>query len=177
MHAVIEAARNVACSGAKPLAVTNNLNFGNPEKLEIMGQIVGTIEGIKKTCEILEAPIVSGNVSLYNETNGKSILPTPVIGMIGIIHDIEKIIHKNAKTNQTLFVIGQNELIDDGWLGCSLYQEVFYDKNDGKVPNINISQEKKIIDFLLYLNSKGLIEAAHDISDGFYFQILSEMLF
>ena len=102
---VAEAARNLVVSGAKPLAVTNNLNFGNPEKKEIMGQIVGSIKGIKEACEQLNTPVVSGNVSLYNETNGKSILPTPVIGMVGIVDDIEKIIYMNAKNNETLFIV------------------------------------------------------------------------
>ncbi len=177
MLAVIEAARNICCSGAKPLAVTNNLNFGNPEKKEIMGQIVATIEGIKKSCEFLNTPVVSGNVSLYNETNGKSILPTPVIGMVGVIQDINKVIKKNAKNKNTILILGQDDQKDDGWLGSSLYQEILYSQCDGKVPEVNLKQEKIIIDFLTQIHANDLIIAAHDISDGGLLPSLMEMLF
>ena len=97
MQAVCEAARNIAASGAKPLAITNNLNFGNPEKKHIMGEIVGAIKGISKAASYLNTPIVSGNVSLYNETNGNGILPTPVIGMVGIINKVENCLGVNSE--------------------------------------------------------------------------------
>ena len=176
MLAVIEAARNLACSGARPLAVTNNLNFGNPEKLDIMGQIVGSIKGIRKSCKYLNTPVVSGNVSLYNETNGKSILPTPIIGMVGVIDDINKVIKKHANAKNTLLILGQDNKKEDGWLGSSLYQEIFKRKIDGKVPEVNLGAEKKLIDTLLKMNLKGFIEGAHDISEGGLLPCLIEML-
>ena len=173
---VAEAARNLIVSGAKPLAVTNNLNFGNPEKKEVMGQIVGSIKGIKEACEELYTPVVSGNVSLYNETNGKSILPTPVIGMVGVIDDIEKIIFMNAKNNETLFIVGQDENKFDGFLQSSLYQEIFCDDFLGQVPPINLKKEKHLHDFIMKLNDNKIINSAHDISDGGLLPCMIEML-
>ena len=173
---VAEAARNLVVSGAKPLAVTNNLNFGNPEKKEIMGQIVGSIKGIKEACEQLNTPVVSGNVSLYNETNGKSILPTPVIGMVGIVDDIEKIIYMDAKNNETLFIIGQDENKYDGFLQSSLYQEIFCDDFLGQVPPIDLKKEKQFQDFVMKLNDNKIINSAHDISDGGLLPCMIEML-
>ena len=173
---VAEAARNLIVSGAKPLAVTNNLNFGNPEKKEVMGQIVGSIKGIKEACEELHTPVVSGNVSLYNETNGKSILPTPVIGMVGVIDDIEKIIFMNAKNNETLFIVGQDENKFDGFLQSSLYQEIFCDDILGQVPPINLKKEKHLYDFIMKLNDNKIINSAHDISDGGLLPCMIEML-
>ena len=173
---VAEAARNLVVSGAKPLAITNNLNFGNPEKKEIMGQIVGSIKGIKEACELLNTPVVSGNVSLYNETNGKSILPTPVIGMVGIVDNIEKIIYMNAKNNETLFIIGQDENKYDGFLQSSLYQEIFCDDFLGQVPPIDLKKEKQFHDFVMKLNDNEIINSAHDISDGGLLPCMIEML-
>ena len=105
MQAVCEAARNLASSGAKPMAITNNLYFGNPEKKNVMGEIVGSIKGISSAALALNTPIVSGNVSLYNETNGKSILPTPVIGMVGIIDEVEKSLGLDANFENTLLIL------------------------------------------------------------------------
>ena len=173
---VAEAARNLVVSGAKPLAVTNNLNFGNPEKKEVMGQIVGSIKGIKEACEELQTPVVSGNVSLYNETNGKSILPTPVIGMVGVIDDIEKIILMNAKNNETLFIVGQDVNKFDGFLQSSLYQEIFCDDFLGQVPPIDLKKEKQFHDFIMKLNDNEIINSAHDISDGGLLPCMIEML-
>ena len=173
---VAEAARNLVVSGAKPLAITNNLNFGNPEKKEIMGQIVGSIKGIKEACEQLNTPVVSGNVSLYNETNGKSILPTPVIGMVGIVDNIEKIIYMNAKNNETLFIIGQDENKYDGFLQSSLYQEIFCDDFLGQIPPIDLKKEKQVHDFVMKLNDNEIINSAHDISDGGLLPCMIEML-
>ncbi len=173
---VAEAARNLIVSGAKPLAITNNLNFGNPEKKDVMGQIVGSIKGIKEACEELHTPVVSGNVSLYNETNGKSILPTPVIGMVGVIDDIEKIIFMNAKNNETLFIVGQDEYKFDGFLQSSLYQEIFCDNFLGQVPPINLKKEKHLYDFIMKLNDNKIISSAHDISDGGLLPCVIEML-
>ena len=177
MQAVCEAARNVAASGAKPLAITNNLNFGNPEKKNIMGEIVGSIKGISKAASFLNTPIVSGNVSLYNETNGKGILPTPVIGMVGVIDEVENCLEMNAKEDNTLLVLGQSENFTEGWIGCSVYQEIENKIIDAAPPPVNLEKEKKIIDILLQLHTKNLLTAAHDISDGGLLTAICEMLF
>ena len=177
MQAVCEAARNIAASGAKPLAITNNLNFGNPEKKNIMGEIVGSIKGISKAASFLNTPIVSGNVSLYNETNGKGILPTPVIGMVGVIDEVENCLEMNAKEDNTLLVLGQSENFTEGWIGCSVYQEIENKIIDAAPPPVNLEKEKKIIDILLQLHTKNLLTAAHDISDGGLLTTICEMLF
>ena len=177
MQAVCEAARNIAASGAKPLAITNNLNFGNPEKIYVMGEIVGSIKGISKAALKLNTPIVSGNVSLYNETNGQGILPTPVIGMVGIIDEVENCLGISAENKNTLIILGQNEDFIEGWLGCSLYQEIITDDFDGAPPPINLNAEKQIIDIILMLNNNKLLVAAHDISDGGLLTTTCEMLF
>ncbi len=177
MQAVCEAARNIAASGARPLAITNNLNFGNPEKINVMGEIVGSIKGISQAALTLNTPIVSGNVSLYNETNGQGILPTPVIGMVGIIDEVENSLGISAENNNTLIILGQHEDFIEGWLGCSLYQEIVTDDFDGAPPPINLNAEKKIIDMMLTLNDDNLLTGAHDISDGGLLTAICEMLF
>ena len=177
MQAVCEAARNIAASGAKPLAITNNLNFGNPEKKDIMGEIVGAIKGISKAASYLNTPIVSGNVSLYNETNGKGILPTPVIGMVGIINEVENYLGLNAKDGNHLLVLGQSEEFVEGWIGSTIYQETINSEFDGAPPPIDLAKEKSIIDTILTLNEKKLLTAAHDISDGGLLPSICEMLF
>ena len=177
MQAVCEAARNIAASGAKPLAITNNLNFGNPEKKDIMGEIVGAIKGISKAASFLNTPIVSGNVSLYNETNGKGILPTPVIGMVGIINEVENCLGLNAKEGNYLLVLGQSEEFVEGWIGSTIYQETINSEFDGAPPPIDLAKEKAIIDTILTLNQEKLLTAAHDISDGGLLPSICEMLF
>ena len=177
MQAVCEAARNIAASGAKPLAITNNLNFGNPEKKDIMGEIVGAIKGISKAASFLNTPIVSGNVSLYNETNGKGILPTPVIGMVGIINEVENCLGLNAKEGNHLLVLGQSEEFVEGWIGSTIYQETINSEFDGAPPPIDLAKEKVIIDTILTLNQEKLLTGAHDISDGGLLPSICEMLF
>ena len=177
MQAVCEAARNIAASGAKPLAITNNLNFGNPEKKDIMGEIVGAIKGISKAASFLNTPIVSGNVSLYNETNGKGILPTPVIGMVGIINEVENCLGLNAKEGNHLLVLGQSEEFVEGWIGSTIYQETINSEFDGAPPPIDLAKEKAIIDTILTLNQEKLLTAAHDISDGGLLPSICDMLF
>ena len=177
MQAVCEAARNIAASGAKPLAITNNLNFGNPEKKDIMGEIVGAIKGISKAASFLNTPIVSGNVSLYNETNGKGILPTPVIGMVGIINEVENCLGLNAKEGNHLLVLGQSEEFVEGWIGSTIYQETINSEFDGAPPPIDLAKEKVIIDTILTLNQEKLLTGAHDISDGGLLPCVCEMLF
>ena len=177
MQAVCEAARNIAASGAKPLAITNNLNFGNPEKINVMGEIVGSIKGISQAASTLNTPIVSGNVSLYNETNGQGILPTPVIGMVGIIDEVENCLGISAENNNTLIILGQKQNFAEGWLGCSLYQEIISDNLDGAPPPIDLKTEKQIIETIMTLNNNKLLTGAHDISDGGLLTATCEMLF
>ena len=177
MQAVCEAARNIAASGAKPLAITNNLNFGNPEKINVMGEIVGSIKGISQAASTLNTPIVSGNVSLYNETNGQGILPTPVIGMVGIIDEVETCLGISAENNNTLIILGQKQNFTEGWLGCSLYQEIISDDLDGAPPPIDLKTEKQIIETIMTLNNNKLLTGAHDISDGGLLIATCEMLF
>ena len=177
MQAVCEAARNIAASGAKPLAITNNLNFGNPEKINVMGEIVGSIKGISQAASTFNTPIVSGNVSLYNETNGQGILPTPVIGMVGIIDEVESCLGISAGNNNTLIILGQKQNFTEGWLGCSLYQEIIIDDFDGAPPPIDLRTEKQIIETIMTLNNNKLLTGAHDISDGGLLTATCEMLF
>ena len=143
----------------------------------IMGEIVGSIKGISKAASFLNTPIVSGNVSLYNETNGKGILPTPVIGMVGVIDEVENCLEINAQDDNTLIVLGQSKNLIEGWIGCSVYQEITNNKIDTAPPPVYLENEKKIIDILLKLNNKKLLTAAHDISDGGLLITTCEMLF
>ncbi|MDC1135895.1 phosphoribosylformylglycinamidine synthase subunit PurL [Alphaproteobacteria bacterium] len=176
-QAVCEAYRNISASGAKPLAVTNNLNFGNPEKQDIMAQIVGAVNGMGNACRTLNTPVVSGNVSLYNETDGMAIQPCPVIGMIGIIDD-----WKQAKgcglinAGKAIFVVGQNGDVNDGWLGCSVYAREIAGREGGAPPSVEPILEEKNGSLIRQAIANELIEAAHDISDGGLLVALAEMV-
>ena len=169
--AVAESWRNLIATGAEPIAITDNLNFGNPEKKEIMYEIKEAIKGIKKACYELNYPVVSGNVSLYNETNGKSIFPTPVIGGVGIIKNINHIKGFNAPDNSYIYIIGKTT----GHLGSSL----FYEKlkiYGGKPPKIDYSQEKKMVILLNFLSQNtNVLEGCHDISEGGIALAISEL--
>ena len=164
-QAVVETFRNLVISGAKPLAITNNLNFGNPEKPEIMGQIVGCIKGISKASRYLDMPIVSGNVSLYNETDGEPILPTPTIGGVGLVENTDDIIRIKAKRNDYLLLLGDKP----NHLGQSaFFKEVLNISGEeaGPVPKINFDKEKKVAKFIQEINSDKLILGGNDVSDG-----------
>ncbi len=159
-QAVAEAFRNLVSVGAKPLASTDNLNFGNPEKPEIMGQFVQAIKGISKAVKELNMPIVSGNVSLYNETDGVSINPTPTIGAVGLISEAENPINGRAYEGNMAVLIGETQ----GHLGqTALLQEVF-NRSDGNAPKVNLEVEKKHGNFVL--ENRELINACIDLSDG-----------
>jgi phosphoribosylformylglycinamidine synthase II len=171
-QAVAEAWRNLTAVGARPLAITDNLNFGNPEKPEIMGQLVGCIRGIAEACKALDFPVVSGNVSLYNETNGRGILPTPSIGGVGVIDDF--------KTSATLAFKAEGEsilLIGDtqGWIGQSLYLREICGREEGAPPPVDLAVEKRNGDFVRSLITSGAVSAAHDLSDGGLLIALAEM--
>jgi len=159
-QAVAEAYRNLVSVGAKPLAATDNLNFGNPEKPEIMGQFVQAIKGISQAVKELNMPIVSGNVSLYNETDGVSINPTPTIGAVGLIDEAENPINGRASEGNMAVLIGETQ----GHLGqTALLQEVF-NRSDGDAPKVNLEVEKKHGNFVL--ENRELINACIDLSDG-----------
>ncbi|MFL2801981.1 MAG: phosphoribosylformylglycinamidine synthase subunit PurL [Paracoccaceae bacterium] len=164
-QAVAETFRNLIISGAKPLAITNNLNFGNPEKSEIMGQIVGCIKGISEASKKLDMPVISGNVSLYNETNGNSILPTPTIGGVGIVKNIKDIIKIKAKVNDCLLLIGG---IPNHLGQSAFFREVLKISGEkaGPAPKINYENEINVANFIKTINHKKLIVGGHDISDG-----------
>ncbi len=134
-----EAYRNLCAVGARPLAVTDNLNFGNPEKPEIMGQIVEAIAGMGEACRALDFPVVSGNVSLYNETEGKAIPPTPAIGAVGLIDDIDAMATLAFKhTGETIILLGETR----GWLGASLYLREIAGREEGAPPPVALHREK-----------------------------------
>ena len=162
MQAVAEAYRNISASGARPLAATDNLNFGNPEKPEIMGQFVGCIEGIGAACKALDMPIVSGNVSLYNETDGRAILPTPTIGGVGLLERTGDRIGLAPQEDDRLFLLGET----GGHLGQSLLLAEVFGREDGDAPEVDLAAERRHGDFLRAANRAGLVSAAHDLSDG-----------
>ncbi|MCY7780894.1 phosphoribosylformylglycinamidine synthase subunit PurL [Bacillus haynesii] len=161
--AVAEAARNIVCSGAEPLAVTDNLNFGNPEKPEIFWQIEKAADGISEACNVLSTPVIGGNVSLYNESNGSAIYPTPVIGMVGLIEDTEHITTQHFKAEGDLiYVIG--ETLPE-FAGSEL-QKLTEGKIYGKAPAIDLEVEQSRQKALLKAIRTGLVQSAHDVSEG-----------
>ena len=172
-QAVAESWRNLIAVGAEPLAITDCLNFGNPEKPEIMGQIVGAITGMAEACRVLSYPVVSGNVSLYNETHGVGVQPTPAVGGVGLLKDASKRVG-SAFTNvgDAIFVIGKTL----GHLGSSLYLREVLESEEGAPPPVNLATEKKHGEFVRSLIADGrLVSACHDISDGGLLVALAEM--
>ena len=159
-QAVAEAFRNLCAVGAKPLATTDNLNFGNPEKPEIMGQFVGALQGIGRACEELDMPIVSGNVSLYNETDGQAILPTPTIGAVGLIAAGEEPILGRARDGHVALVVGETQ----GHLGQSALLYEVFNREDGDAPAVDLVAERRNGDFIR--DNRDLIKACTDLSDG-----------
>ncbi|HEX5033979.1 MAG TPA: AIR synthase related protein, partial [bacterium] len=173
-HAVAEAARNLACSGAKPLATTDCLNFGNPEKPEIMWEFAEAVRGMGEACRALDAPIVSGNVSLYNDTNGVSIFPTPTIGMVGRLEDASQCLASGFReAGDLIFLLG--DLV--GSLGASEYLSWIHGKTAGAPPPLDLSREKAAQDFVLRAIGEGLLASAHDVSDGGLAVALAESCF
>ena len=161
--AVAEGCRNVTCSGAKPIGLTNCLNFGNPEKPEIMWQFEQAVKGIGDTCLFFDIPVVSGNVSLYNETKGEAIFPTPTVAVVGLIEDQTKIMTQGfKKSGHRIGLIGFT--LEE--LGGSEYLKVLFNKTEGKAPALDRKNEKQVQEFCLELIKKGLIQSAHDCSEG-----------
>ena len=161
--AVAEAARNLVCSGAEPIGLTDCLNFGNPERPDIMWQFVLAIEGIKDACEHFSVPIVSGNVSFYNETNGLSIYPTPMLGMVGLIAQAHQTMTQWFKDEgDDIILLGSSR--ED--LGGSEYLKIIHAREQGSPPFLNLEAEKSLHDCVLALIRGGLVQSAHDCSDG-----------
>ncbi len=175
MQAVAEAYRNISAIGATPLAITNNLNFGNPEKPRIMGQITGSVTGMGMAAKHLNTPVVSGNVSLYNETEGQAINPAPVIGMIGVIDDVGDAIGIAAPEDADLVVIGQPQDCADGWLGVSVYADIMTENPDAAPPQVDLAMEAAHGDFVRGQIAAKTIVAAHDVSDGGLLPAVAEM--
>ncbi|MCL7406032.1 MAG: phosphoribosylformylglycinamidine synthase subunit PurL [Marivivens sp.] len=159
-QAVAEAYRNLSAVGAKPLATTDNLNFGNPEKPEIMGQFVGALQGIGEACIALDTPIVSGNVSLYNETDGQGILPTPTICAVGLIDNLNDAILGTARDGHVLLLLGETA----GHLGQSALLAEVYNREDGDAPHVDLAAEAAHGDFIRA--NRALINACTDLADG-----------
>ncbi len=159
-QAVAEAFRNLCAAGARPLAATDNLNFGNPEKPEIMGQLVGAIRGIGEACQALDMPIVSGNVSLYNETDGSAILPTPTIGAVGLIERIDESIRTLPAAGDWALVIGDTQ----GHLGQSAVLAEVFGREEGAAPPVDLEAERRHGEFLRA--NRAYVKAASDLSDG-----------
>ena len=171
-QAVAEAWRNLTAVGALPRAITDNLNFGNPEKPEIMGQLIGCIEGIGEACRALDFPVVSGNVSLYNESSGRAISPTPAIGGVGLVEDVSRTATLAFKRpGETILLIGETE----GWLGQSLYLREICGREEGAPPPVDLAAEKRNGDFVRGLIESRAVTAVHDISDGGLAVALAEM--
>ena len=160
---VAETWRNLSAVGADPIAITDCLNFGNPERPEIMGQFVGAIDGMNEACRALNYPVVSGNVSLYNETNGEAIPPTPAVGGVGLIPDLSYVSTLNgAKDGDTLILLG----VTTGWLGASIYLREILSSENGAPPPVDLEAEKLYGDYVRKLIRMRRVNAAHDLSDG-----------
>jgi phosphoribosylformylglycinamidine synthase II len=174
MLAVAEAARNVACAGATPIGATNCLNFGNPERPEIMWQLVEAIEGIAEACRALDVPITGGNVSLYNETNGEAIYPTPILGVVGVLDDASNVVARAFRGEGEQIV-----LLGEGFaeLGGSEYLKVLHKMVRGRPPGLDLDRERRVIALLGRAAAAGILRSAHDCSDGGLGVTLAECAF
>jgi phosphoribosylformylglycinamidine synthase len=174
MLAVAEAARNVACAGGVPIGATNCLNFGNPERPEIMWQLVEAIEGIAEACRALDVPITGGNVSLYNETDGKAIYPTPIIGVVGLIEDASRVQTRTfTGAGDAVILLGE----DRGELGGSEYLKTVHGLVAGDAPALDLDRERALLALITGAIGDGLIRSAHDVSDGGIAVTLAECCF
>jgi phosphoribosylformylglycinamidine synthase subunit PurL len=172
--AVAEAARNIVCSGAEPLAITDNLNFGNPEKPEIFWQIEKAADGISEACRMLNSPVIGGNVSLYNETNGHAIYPTPVIGMVGLVTDLDHVTTQVFKqAGDLIYLLGETK--DE--FGGSELQKMVHGEIFGKAPVIDLQVEREYQDKILAAIRAGFVASAHDLAEGGLAVAIAESLF
>ena len=163
MQAVAEAWRNLVAVGARPLAITDCLNFGNPERPAIMAQLVAAIEGMAEACRALDFPVVSGNVSLYNETDGRAILPTPQVGGLGLIEDVARLVRPDAaRAGDRLLLVGENT----GWLGASLFLREILGREEGAPPPVDLAVERRNGRWVAQAIGGGAVRACQDLSDG-----------
>src|SRR5262249_20753167 len=161
--AVAEAARSVACVGARPLAITDCLNFGNPEKPEVMAQFEAAVRGISDACTALSIPVVSGNVSFYNETAGRAIPPTPTVGMVGLLDDVTRHVRLPfRKAGDRIAVLGTTR--DE--LGAAEFLRTVRGRDEGPCPEVDLESEKRLVGLLLLLAEQRWLASAHDVSDG-----------
>ncbi|CAM4455379.1 phosphoribosylformylglycinamidine synthase subunit PurL [Paenibacillus phoenicis] len=161
--AVSEAARNIVCSGAEPLAITDNLNFGSPEKPDIFWQMERAVDGMAEACRVLDTPVIGGNVSLYNENAKGAIYPTPVVGMVGLVHDTDHITTQDFKSaGDVVFLLGETK----AELGGSEFQAVVHGVVEGRPPQLDLEVEKKLLGAVLEAIQGGLVRSAHDLSEG-----------
>ncbi|MCO6415983.1 phosphoribosylformylglycinamidine synthase subunit PurL [Siccirubricoccus sp. KC 17139] len=170
-QAVAEAWRNLTAVGARPLAITDNMNFGNPEKPEIMGQFAAAVRGMAAACTALDFPVVSGNVSLYNETEGRAILPTPAIGGVGVLEQVGQAVGLSLTPGLDLVLIGETR----GWLGQSLWLREIAGREEGAPPPVDLAAERRNGDFVRARILAGEVRACHDLSDGGLLVGLAEM--
>ncbi len=171
-QAIAEAWRNLCAVGAKPLAVTDNLNFGSPERAEVMGEFVAAVEGLAAACRALDFPIVSGNVSLYNESPDGAIPPTPAIGAVGLVDDVSLAVTIAFKREgETILLIGETA----GWLGQSAYLREICGRQDGAPPPVDLSRERKTGEFIRKLIGERQVSAVHDLAEGGLAVALAEM--
>ena len=174
MLAVAESARNVACTGAEPIGATNNLNFGNPERPEIMWQLAEAIRGIGDACRFLEIPVTGGNVSLYNETEGEAIYPTPVLGIVGLIDDLTRTTTRLFRSaGAAVVLLGENR----GELGGSEYLAQLHDTVGGSAPHLDLARERALQHLIVRAIREGLVESAHDCAEGGLAVTLAECCF
>ncbi len=174
---VAECCRNVSVSGAQPIAATNNLNFGNPERPEIMAQIVEAIEGMAEACEFFETPITGGNVSLYNETLGEAIFPTPVMGIVGLLKTAAPVPMRFQNAGRKVILLGGLGSSDATRMGGTQYAKVIVDDLWGLPPQLDMAHEKRVQAACREIVTKGLAESAHDLSDGGFAVALAECCF
>ena len=174
MLALAEAARNVACAGGVPIGATNCLNFGNPERPEIMWQLVEAVEGLAEACRALDIPITGGNVSLYNETDGRAIYPTPIIGVVGLLEDASRVVTRTFKgAGDSVILLGD----DRGELGGSEFLQVIHGLVQGDAPALDLAREAALLKLVTDAVAAGLLRSAHDCSDGGIAITLAESCF
>ncbi|MHA0858042.1 phosphoribosylformylglycinamidine synthase subunit PurL [Paenibacillus sp. CMAA1364] len=169
--AVSEAARNIVCSGAEPIAITDNLNFGNPEKPDIFWQMERAVDGMAEACRALDTPVIGGNVSLYNENAKGSIYPTPVVGMVGLVHDTDHITTQGFKEEGDVILLLGNTAAE---LGGSEFQTVLHGVAEGRPPALDLQVEKKLLASVLGSIQSGLVQSAHDLSEGGFAVAIAE---
>ena len=161
--AVAEAARSIAATGARPLGVTDCLNFGSPERPEIMGQFEAAVRGLSDACRALSIPVVSGNVSFYNETDGRAIPPTPTVGMVGLVDDVSRRVSVPFRSEgDVVGLLGSNR--DE--LGASEFLRTIHGRDEGPCPEVDLDAERRLVELLVELAAGGLLSSAHDVSDG-----------